>query len=139
VAKTNAAARRQEALVAAIKPRLSDIIAKQIDLAAQGDPAAAKLVLGYWAAMPTAPEKTISLPALKAATLVQKVEGVLAAVADGVVGPSTAEALMKSIEVLSKAVALEDFASRLAALERGAAAKPGALPVAPRVEPPALA
>jgi hypothetical protein len=133
---------RQEAVAALLDPHKKDVIDAVVRMAKLADPAATAIFFRYLAPAPVAPEKTVVLPGLEnAQTLVQKVESVLNAVARGEIGPTVGEQLMRSLAVLSNAVALSEFADRIAALERSAQARGGALPTAQRVpdEPPALA
>lgn len=138
MAKTDKTAARQEATAAYLEPHREAFLQKLVALSLGGDPSAMKLMAALIAPPPAAPERTVKLPALKdAQTLTGKVSAVLDAVAAGEIGAATGEALMKSLQVLSNAVQVEEFAGRITALERAAQAR-HALPSAQRVPDPQL-
>jgi hypothetical protein len=137
VAKTDAAARRQEAIAAYLEPHKQDLLDTAIRLGKAGDPSSLKLALSYIGPPPSPVERVIHLPELAAEpTLHGKLLVILSAIGDGRIAPGVAEQLCRSLSAVGAAAALEQFNERLSRLEATATQRNGGvLPTAQRVDP----
>lgn len=113
---------RSERLRAALEPHEKDLVDRLIGLSKGDDPHAAaraiELALRYIAA-PAKPEgQAIVIDGLAtAATLRDKAACVVVAVASGQITPEAGEKVLRMLDVLGRAAKLDDFESRIAALE----------------------
>jgi hypothetical protein len=104
-------------LRAAIGEHVPDIIKKLVTAAKEGDVQAARLLLDR-VLPPLKAIEPAQAVAMAGATLTQKGEAVLSAVAAGDLAPSQGAALLSAIATLGKVVEIDDLATRVAALEK---------------------
>lgn len=104
----------------AIEPKKAAILAKLLELAELGDPRSIELVLKYLAPPARPDAERISVPGLRdAKTLGEKAECILASVSTGAISVEAGEKALRMLDVLARAVTLDEHDRRLAAIETG--------------------
>lgn len=101
-------------------PHQPELVAKVVELAKLGDPAALKLCLERLAPTPRQEAEKIIIPGLAHAPTIQgKCDSILAAVADGHISTEAGERALRMISTYLAAAVATDHEARLAALEDG--------------------
>lgn len=111
---------RAERLAAAIEPHIPAILAKALDLAAQGDPHSMKLVLERYAPIAKQDGERVIVDGFATApTLELKAQAVMVAVASGQVTAEAGERLLRTLDAYARVVVADDHEKRLQAIEDG--------------------
>lgn len=111
---------RAERLAAAIEPHIPAILAKALDLAAQGDPHSMKLVLERYAPIAKQDGERVIVDGFATApTLELKAQAVMLAVASGQVTAEAGERLLRTLDAYARVVVADDHEQRLKAIEDG--------------------
>lgn len=104
-------------------PHQPELVARAVELAKLGDPAALRLCIERLAPAPRPEAEKVVVPGLKEApTLAAKATSILAAVADGHISAEAGDRLLGMLKTYGDAVVLDEHEKRLSAIEAGRAA-----------------
>lgn len=101
-------------------PHQPELVARAVELAKLGDPAALRLCIERLAPAPRPEAEKVVVPGLKEApTLAAKATAILAAVADGHISAEAGDRLLGMLKTYGDAVVLDEHEKRLSAIEAG--------------------
>lgn len=107
-------------LRAAISEHLPEIIAQLVEKARGGDTQAARLLLERVLPPVKAVEATVTLELAEGASLTEQGESIVRAVADGLLAPGQAGALLTGLGSVARLKEVDELTKRLEALEKAA-------------------
>ncbi|MDO9356954.1 MAG: DUF5681 domain-containing protein [Solirubrobacteraceae bacterium] len=107
-------------LRAAISEHLPEIIAQLVDKARGGDTQAARLLLERVLPPVKPVEATVTLELVDGASLTEQGEAIVRAVADGLLAPGQAGALLTGLGSVARLKEVDELTKRLEALEKAA-------------------
>ena len=101
-----------------LEPDAPELVEKAKSLALEGDGTMMRLCLERLVPPVKTRDEPVEIPGLKeATTLKEKGDAIIAALADGHIGPSEAAALMGMVGAQARVIEVDDIERRLAALE----------------------
>jgi hypothetical protein len=111
---------RAEAAAAFLEPHAQQALTKALEFALAGDAQHMKLILERVCPVPRAEAERVVVPGLaEAASVSDKARAVVNAVASGAITAESGRSVLQMLDLLSRAVKLDDLERRMQAIEQG--------------------